>query len=507
MSSNVHGVKKVKTNEELAQARKQKEAVKIKEYNDLVSRCKEEVEAKHFEFSTLRLTSDILQLNPDYYTIWNYRREILLQGIFPTMDEEAKQQVLQQELEFFMQLIRINPKSYSMWNHRRWCLSVMSKPDWQQEFKLVGKMLDLDARNFHGWSYRRNVVANIREQQADTKEIDTKEFEYTSTKIKQSFSNYSAWHYRSKVLPSILKDMTDEERTTVGKKELDLIKNALYTEPDDQSAWLYYWWLVGRVPSHVQILGAYSVSNTPSLFVVFDDEVQLAGDIAVQDEQNNNVNGSWYGVSSTTAHKPSSVWAFRPNDTGIAGKVSSLSLSKENVVADSPEKLFSTINDAITVTSLDDEALVSVIQQLDSSSLKATITTSPVEQSDQTETYTLWQKDDHELLLVGEIESLEELLDLEPDSKWVLQTLAHFMLQLEAFKKQNGSLVDGDKELRTKALEMVKRLSSIDRYRNKRYQDWIQNIESVPITSNLSDIKTEIKGRINSHLKAFGEKN
>lgn len=70
----------------------------------------------------------------------------------------------------------------------------------------------------HGWSYRRNVVANIREQQVDTKEIDTKEFEYTSTKIKQSFSNYSAWHYRSKVLPSILKDMTDEERTAIGKK-------------------------------------------------------------------------------------------------------------------------------------------------------------------------------------------------------------------------------------------------------------------------------------------------
>ncbi|CAO3691655.1 unnamed protein product [Umbelopsis ramanniana] len=358
MSSNVHGVKKVKTNEELAQARKQKEAVKIKEYNDLVSKCKQEVEAKNFEFSTLRLTSNILQLNPDYYTIWNYRREILLQGIFPTMDDEAKQQVLQQELEFFMQLIRINPKSYSMWNHRRWCLSVMSKPDWQQEFKLVGKMLDLDARNFHGWSYRRNVVANIREQQVDTKEIDTKEFEYTSTKIKQSFSNYSAWHYRSKVLPSILKDMTDEERTAIGKKELDLIKNALYTEPDDQSAWLYYWWLVGRVPSHVEIVGAYSVPNTSSLFVVFNDEVQLAGDIAVQDEQNNNISGSWYGVSSTTAHKPSSVWAFRVNDTGIVGKVSKLSLGKDNVIADSPEKLFSTIDNAITITPVDDEGIV-----------------------------------------------------------------------------------------------------------------------------------------------------
>jgi hypothetical protein len=38
-----HGVKKVKTSEEIAQARKEKEAVKIKEYNDLVSKCRQEV--------------------------------------------------------------------------------------------------------------------------------------------------------------------------------------------------------------------------------------------------------------------------------------------------------------------------------------------------------------------------------------------------------------------------------------------------------------------------------
>jgi hypothetical protein len=57
----------------------------------------------------------------------------------------------------------------------------------------------------------------MRKCQLDTSEIDAKEFEYTSTKIKQSFSNYSAWHYRSKLLPSIMKDMSDEERATVGK--------------------------------------------------------------------------------------------------------------------------------------------------------------------------------------------------------------------------------------------------------------------------------------------------
>jgi hypothetical protein len=69
----------------------------------------------------------------------------------------------------------------------------------------------------HGWGYRRYVVGQMRKCQPDTSEIDAKEFEYTSTKIKQSFSNYSAWHYRSKLLPSIMKDMSDEERATVGK--------------------------------------------------------------------------------------------------------------------------------------------------------------------------------------------------------------------------------------------------------------------------------------------------
>jgi hypothetical protein len=69
----------------------------------------------------------------------------------------------------------------------------------------------------HGWGYRRYVVGQMRKCQLDTSEIDAKEFEYTSTKIKQSFSNYSAWHYRSKLLPSIMKDMSDEERATVGK--------------------------------------------------------------------------------------------------------------------------------------------------------------------------------------------------------------------------------------------------------------------------------------------------
>lgn len=75
----------------------------------------------------------------------------------------------------------------------------------------------------HGWGYRRYVIDEMIRGQVDTQEIDKSEYEYTSTKIKQSFSNYSAWHYRSKLLPSIIKDMTAEERKAIGKNGKDWI--------------------------------------------------------------------------------------------------------------------------------------------------------------------------------------------------------------------------------------------------------------------------------------------
>ena len=72
-------------------------------------------------------------------------------------------------------------------------------------------------------------------------EIIRKEFDYTSTKIAQSFSNGSAWHYRSTLFPKLI----DAESTVTGKQklmeqELNLIRQAMWTDPKDESAWVYY---------------------------------------------------------------------------------------------------------------------------------------------------------------------------------------------------------------------------------------------------------------------------
>ncbi|RDD47027.1 Geranylgeranyl transferase type-2 subunit alpha [Trichoplax sp. H2] len=188
----------------------------------------------------LQDSQNLLMQNPDFYTVWNIRRESFL-SLAEIKNDDEMEKLYNNELALLLACLRINPKSYGVWCHRRWIMTHMKYPNWQHELDLCNKYLEYDSRNFHCWDHRRFVVAYTEGV------TDVTELEYTMKKIKQTFSNFSAWHYRSKLLLKVNNNLEIPRKDSIWvKEELDYIMNAIYTDPNDQSAWLYHKWLLGR---------------------------------------------------------------------------------------------------------------------------------------------------------------------------------------------------------------------------------------------------------------------
>lgn len=159
-------------------------------------------------------------------------------------------QHLKDELQFLLPLLATHPKCYWLWNHRLWTLHrstqllapPLSADFWHSELTLVSMMLRRDPRNFHGWMYRRLVVAHIAQSLVES------EFAYT-TKLLQGaggMSNYSAWHNRSTLIPRLLAERAagPQERLDFLEDELALVHRNVATNPHDSALWFYHRWLV-----------------------------------------------------------------------------------------------------------------------------------------------------------------------------------------------------------------------------------------------------------------------
>lgn len=117
------------------------------------------------------------------------------------------------------------------WHHRRWIIDRFNV-DYQHELALCREFLRQDQRNFHCWNYRRFVVDAFGVKPED-------ELQFSADKIIENFSNYSAFHHRSLFLKRAGRIARDSL-----KDELQIVENAIFTEPDDQSAWWYHQFLL-----------------------------------------------------------------------------------------------------------------------------------------------------------------------------------------------------------------------------------------------------------------------
>lgn len=77
--------------------------------------------SKRMDEESMALCAKLLELNPEVYTGWNYRREflepILREGGAPALHW------IEVELQLTFKALQRNPKSYHTWHHRKWLVA------------------------------------------------------------------------------------------------------------------------------------------------------------------------------------------------------------------------------------------------------------------------------------------------------------------------------------------------------------------------------------------------
>ncbi|RKF81316.1 Geranylgeranyl transferase type-2 subunit alpha [Golovinomyces cichoracearum] len=302
-----HGVARPATVIPRTKQEKDSEQKEITEYKELENSIRVKAAEHLYTSDLLDLTSKLLKKNPEYYTLWNIRRRILILGLFSNLqtssqfiesskqslistlaseatssehNEEKKNHVfdlISADLRFLVPIMLRFPKCYWLWNYRLWLLEQanerldlkISRDLWHSELNLVGKMLVKDSRNFHGWGYRREVISQLESSRLDGKSMVETEFEYTTKMIHalNGLSNFSAWHRRSKLIPQLLikRNSDSAARRQFLDDEFELIISAIYTDsyPYQQSAWFYYQFLMTIItePSGCQVVLDFTVDD------------------------------------------------------------------------------------------------------------------------------------------------------------------------------------------------------------------------------------------------------
>ncbi|KAI8945679.1 hypothetical protein F4801DRAFT_593949 [Xylaria longipes] len=272
-----HGIARVARTARTEEQR-QHDLARIRKYRELDDAIRESVSRGAFDDpAVFSLTSKLLRLNPEYYTIWNVRRRCLTSGLlsrpsagswpltaspstspsattnpssaacsssssapippappFPATgqsgttaeagveaDVKADAEVLQSELAFTIPLLLEFPKCYWIWKYRKWTLeqAILHLPRplastvWQAELALASKMLVKDRRNFHAWGYRRYLVARLESTALLGRSLVEDEFAYTTHMIEQDLSNFSAWHNRSRLMLRVLDERGADDKS------------------------------------------------------------------------------------------------------------------------------------------------------------------------------------------------------------------------------------------------------------------------------------------------------
>ncbi|KAI7995865.1 Geranylgeranyl transferase type-2 subunit alpha 1 [Camellia lanceoleosa] len=258
----------------------------------------------------LDVNAKLLEANPEYLTAWNYKKfdvEHILSHLETDteIDPDSIKSIYSEELRVMECALARNYRSYGAWYHRKWVLS-KGHSSIHQELQLLGVFLKKDSRNFHVWNYQRFIAALKNRS-------DEEKLHFTTDLINKILSNYSSWH-NQKAQGSFSKEK-------VLTAEYDLVHQALFTNPDDQSGWFYHLWLIEqtvKVENPLLVLPANGFLDTCAsspitgfhlnsgiipVILYFNEAVEGVGSstITVQSIHNKNKDLIWSPLSTNNS--------------------------------------------------------------------------------------------------------------------------------------------------------------------------------------------------------------
>ncbi|SCU88588.1 LAME_0E00452g1_1 [Lachancea meyersii CBS 8951] len=192
------------------------------EYREVMGIARALLKKHELTERALHAVSEAIQLVPAFYTMWNYRFQIVkqLHG-----NDAAK---LNAELDWLDEFTLNNPKNYQIWSYRQALLQMHPNPQFPRELPVLQSMIDDDTKNYHVWSYRRWCVNYFQNFEH--------ELEFASDLIARDVYNNSAWCHRMFVLKSQFNSQPPAELLTT---ELHYTKTAIELAPQNISPWNY----------------------------------------------------------------------------------------------------------------------------------------------------------------------------------------------------------------------------------------------------------------------------
>ncbi|KAF8961814.1 hypothetical protein BDZ97DRAFT_1176015 [Flammula alnicola] len=223
------------------------------EYKDATNYFRAIVRAGEKSPRVLELTENIIRQNPAHYSAWQYRYETLISLLSSSPTPEASEglpRLLATELSLMDELAVLFLKTYQVWHHRRLLVPLTKQP--ARELAFIKRSLEVDAKNYHTWSYRQWLLAScygpgaaMNEDNDDSivEEADAiwaAELDFVDAMLTHDVRNNSAWHHRFFVVFGCRGPIAQEnEKERLFRRELIYTKQSISLAPSNPSAWNY----------------------------------------------------------------------------------------------------------------------------------------------------------------------------------------------------------------------------------------------------------------------------